>query len=124
MIQAAFYSDKSSGSISLKLHGHAGAAKKGEDIVCASASILVYTVAQTLQYMHANGLLRKKPRIEIADGDAVIVAKPKEESYAEVLLTFFVAEVGFSLLSHNYPQYVALTPFKLADEGRLKDSST
>ena len=115
MIQAAFYTDKSSGSISLKLTGHAGAAKKGEDIVCASASILAYTVAQTVQYMHAEGGLRKKPRIEFADGNATIVAKPKAESYAEVLHTCFVAQVGYSLLSHNYPQYVALTPFKLAD---------
>ena len=47
MIQAAFYTDKSSGSISLKLSGHAGAANKGQDIICSAASMLAYTVAQT-----------------------------------------------------------------------------
>lgn len=115
MIQAAFYTDKSSGSISLKVRGHAGAADKGNDIICASASILAYTVAQTMEYMYAEGNLRKKPRIEFVDGDATIVAKPKDESYAEALHTYFVAQVGYSLLAHNYPQYVELKSFKLAD---------
>ena len=115
MIQAAFFTDKSSGSISLKVRGHAGAAEKGNDIVCASSSILAYTVAQAMEYMYAEGGLRKKPRIEFADGDATIVAKPKDDSYAEALHTFFVAQVGYSLLAHNYPQYVELKPFKLAD---------
>ena len=115
MIQAAFFTDKSSGSITLKVRGHAGAAEKGQDIICSASSILAYTVAQTLEYMHAEGGLRKKPRIEFADGDATIVAKPKDESYAEALHTFFVAQVGYSLLAHNYPQYVELKPFKLTD---------
>lgn len=115
MVRAAFYTDKSSGSITLKLTGHAGAAEKGQDIVCASASILAYTVAQTMEYMHAEGGLRKKPRIEFSDGNATIVAKPKEDSYAEALHTFFVAQVGYSLLAHNYPQYVELKSFGLAD---------
>lgn len=115
MIEAAFYTDKSSGSISLKLYGHAGAAKKGSDIVCASASILAYMVAQTLEYMHAEGGLRKKPRIEFEDGNAIIVAKPKAESFAEALHTFFVAQVGYALLARNYPQYVELKSFKLTD---------
>lgn len=115
MIQASFYTDKSSGSISLKVCGHAGAAKRGEDIVCASASILAYMVAQTMEYLYAEGGLRKKPRIEFSGGDATIVAKPKDESHAEVLHTFFVAQVGYSLLAHNYPQYVELKPFKLAE---------
>ena len=85
MVRAAFYTDKSSGSITLKLTGHAGAAEKGQDIVCASASILAYTVAQTMEYMHAEGGLRKKPRIEFSDGNATIVAKPKEDSYASTV---------------------------------------
>ena len=115
MIQAAFYTDKSSGSISLKLSGHAGAAEKGQDIICSAASMLAYTVAQAVQYMHAEGGLRKKPRIEMADGSANIVVKPKDESYAEALHTFFVAQVGYSLLAHNYPQFVELKPFVLTE---------
>lgn len=116
MVKAEFFTNKESGSISMKLSGHAGQAKKGEDIVCAAASILAYTVAQALQFMYEQGDLRKKPHIKLAEGDTVIVAKPKAESYAEALHTFFVAQVGYHLLSHNYPQYVTLSSFGDSDD--------
>ena len=111
MVKAEFFTDKESGSITMKLSGHAGQAKQGEDIVCASASILAYTVAQTLQFMYEQGELKKKPHLKLEEGDTIIVAKPKPEAYAEVLHTFFVAQVGYHLLAHNYPQYVSLSSF-------------
>lgn len=111
MIHAAFYTDKESGSITLRLSGHAGQAKKGEDTVCAAASMLAYTVAQSLQFMHEEGKLKNRPKLKLAPGDSVIEAMPKEDAYAEALHIFFVAQVGFHLLSHNYPQYVALSSF-------------
>ena len=111
MIKAQFSIDKHSDSIILKLSGHAGAAKEGEDIICASASILAYTVAQMAQFMYEKKELRKKPTIKMEKGDAEIVIKPKKAMYAEALHTFFVAQVGFTLLAHNYPQYVELEMF-------------
>ena len=116
MITATFETNKESGSIALKLSGHAGAAEKGNDIICASATMLAYTVAQVLQFMYEQGELQKKPHIKLTDGNAVIVAKPKPESYAEALHTFFVAQVGYHLLSHNYPQFVELNSFGEAEE--------
>ena len=115
MVKAEFFTNKESGSITLKLTGHAGQAKKGEDIVCAGASILAYTVAQAMQFMYEQGELKKKPRISLKEGDTIIVAKPKPESYAEALHTFFVAQVGYHLLAHNYPQYVTLSSFSDSD---------
>lgn len=111
MVKAEFFTNKEAGSITLKLSGHAGQAKKGEDIVCAAASILAYTVAQALQFMYEEGDLQKKPHLKLEEGDTIIVAKPKAESYAEALHTFFVAQVGYHLLSRNYPQYVSLSSF-------------
>ena len=108
MITASFAYQKEADTISLKVNGHAGMDDKGHDIVCSAASILTYTIAQYLQYVDKQSGLREKPKIEIKDGDALIVAKPTEEYMGEVLNAFFVAEVGFSLLSHNYPQYVEL----------------
>ena len=116
MVRADFFTNKESGSITLKLTGHAGQAKKGEDIVCAGASILAYTVAQALQFMYEQGELQKKPRIKLEEGDTIIVAKPKTDSYAEALHTFFVAQVGYHLLAHNYPQYVTLSSFADSDD--------
>ena len=111
MLTAEFFTNKESGSITLKLTGHADQAKKGEDIVCAAASILAYTVAQSLQFMYEQGDLQKKPHIKLDEGDTIIVAKPKTDSYAEALHTFFVAQVGYHLLAHNYPKYVTLSSF-------------
>ena len=120
MLNAEFFTNKESGSITLKLTGHAGQAKKGEDIVCASSSILAYTVAQALQFMYEQGDLQKKPHLKLEEGDTIIVAKPKADSYAEALHTFFVAQVGYHLLAHNYPQYVTLTSFGDSDEAMHK----
>lgn len=108
MITARFYQKPGNGSIHMTLKGHAGAAPKGEDLICAAATMLAYTVAQAVQFMYENGNLKKKPKIRIADGEAVIIATPNEESYAEVLHTFWVAQCGIHVLRRNYPQNVRL----------------
>ena len=115
MVRAEFFTNKESRSITLKLTGHAGQAEQGKDIVCAAASILAYTVAQVLQFMYEQGDLQKKPHLKLAEGDTVIIAKPKPESYDEALHTFFVAQAGYHLLQHNYPQYVTLSSFGDSD---------
>lgn len=111
MIKVKFEQQKDIDTIIMKVEGHAGLNKEGHDVICSAASILAYTVAQYLQYVQNRGGLQKKPRIKLNDGDALIVAKPTKEYEAEVLNAFFVAEVGYSLLAHNYPQYVELSMF-------------
>ncbi len=111
MIKASFIHDKKLGAVILKVDGHAGQGEKGHDIVCSAASILTYTIAQYLQYVNEQGGLKQKPHITLNDGDALIIAKPTEEYEGEVLNAFFVAEVGYSLLAQNYPQYVELKMF-------------
>lgn len=108
MIQVTLSTNRFNGCISLRLSGHAGAGETGKDIICASASILSYTVAQTLKFMHFKGDLKKKPHIKLKEGSTVITACPKAEAYDEAFHTFFVAQVGYSLLEHNYPDYVSL----------------
>ena len=98
MITARFYQKPSNGSIHMTLKGHAGAAPKGEDLVCASATMLAYTVAQAVQFMHEQGKLKKKPKIRITDGEATIIATPIEEAYAEALHTYWVAQCGIHVL--------------------------
>ena len=115
MVKAEFFANKESGSITLKLTGHAGQAEHGKDIVCSAASILAYTVAQALQFQYEEGGLKKKPHLKLAPGDTVIIAKPKAEHYEETLHTFFVAQVGYCLLAKTYPQYVELSSFGEAE---------
>ena len=111
MVRAEFSRSDADGSITLVVNGHAGAAKEGEDIVCSSASILAYTAAQTLRFMYEDGGLKEKPTIRVEKGDALIVAKPNDDRYKEALHTFFVVQVGFLLLSRNYPEFVSLKSF-------------
>jgi uncharacterized protein YsxB (DUF464 family) len=111
MVRAEFFTNRESGSITMKLSGHAQQAEHGKDIVCSAASILAYTVAQTLQFQYEEGGLKKKPHLKLEPGDTVIVAKPRPERFEEALHTFFVAQVGYSLLAKTYPQYVSLSSF-------------
>ena len=108
MITARFYQKPSNGSIHMTLKGHADAAPKGEDLICASATMLAYTVAQAVQFMFENNKLKKKPKIQISDGEATIIATPTEDGYAEALHTFWVAQCGVHVLAHNDPGNVKL----------------
>ena len=110
MIKAHF--EKEEGKfLSLCIEGHAGQAEKGKDIVCSAASILAYTVAQTITQMDKQGWLKKKPHINLKEGKGLITCFPNDGYFDECLMAFFVAEVGYSLLSKNYPQYVEIKLF-------------
>lgn len=108
MIKIHFWQEKDKGSVHMKVKGHANVAPKGEDLVCASATMLVYTVAQAMMFMYEQGQLEEKPRIRIREGKAIVVAKPKEDYLAEVLHTFWVAQCGAHTLARNYPDAVSL----------------
>ena len=110
MITATFEREEGK-FVSMSVEGHAGQAESGKDIICSAASILAYTVAQTLTQMHKQGWLKKKPHINLNEGKSLITCVPNEGYYDECLMVFFVAEMGYHLLASNYPQYVALNPF-------------
>lgn len=108
MIKIHFWQEKDKGSIHMKVKGHSHTAPKGADLVCASATMLVYTVGQAMAFMYEQGQLEEKPRISIREGKAIVVAKPKEEYFAEALHTFWVAQCGAHTLACNYPEEVIL----------------
>lgn len=95
-------------SFILSVKGHAGSAEEGHDLVCASASILAYTVAQCVSDMHKAGGLRKKPNVRLDKGDAEVVFKPKKAYTDEAMNLLWVAENGFALLAHNFPDNLTL----------------
>lgn len=108
MITARFYLKPSQGSIHMTLKGHAGAAPKGEDLICAAATMVAYMAAQAVQFLWQEGKLKKKPKIHITDGEATVIATPTEDGYAEALHTFWVCQCGIHVLCHNYPHGVEL----------------
>ena len=112
MVVAKFGMDASRLMASLHVKGHAGQNPPGNDIVCASASILAYTLAQNIKMSEELGHLKYSPKIKLKEGDSIITCRAKDdETYAEVLHTFLVIQTGYQLLAHNYPQYVAVDMF-------------
>ena len=107
MVKVSFKTAENDESFIIIVEGHAGQADPGQDIICASASILVYTLAQTVTDMHNAGRLRKKPRIRIENGDAEIVLKPKKGFFSEAFLTVHTIKRGFDLLCSNFPDFVS-----------------
>lgn len=103
MIQIRFSFREPEGGVRLTLRGHAGFAPKGRDLVCAGASTLVYTLAEALERMYIQGMLRKCPRMEIREGRADLEALPKPEYVQEILLVFWVIEAGLHNLGMQFP---------------------
>lgn len=107
MVKINFWKDPESKAICMKVQGHANTGPEGADLVCASATMLVYTVAQAITFMHQQGYT-EKPRIKIRKGKAKVSVVPKEEYYAEVLHSFWTVQCGAHMLAVNYPEAVSL----------------
>jgi uncharacterized protein YsxB (DUF464 family) len=107
MIKVKFTYDRDKRECSLTVDGHAGQAEMGKDIVCASASILAFTIAQVVTLMDRHGDLEEPPTLDLENGDATIVCRAKDDYlFAELMQDFFVIKTGYQLLAYNYPQYV------------------
>ena len=107
MIQAKFY-EKTRGSVHLVILGHAGAAPRGKDPICAGVSALACTAAQSVVALYRQGMLRCKPKIILEDGYAAIIATPRREYLGEVMLTYWVIQTGLAVIAANYPKYLHL----------------
>lgn len=112
MIHTVFY--QKDGTVCMQMQGHAKTAPKGEDLVCAAATTLAYTLAQAVQFLYEQGRLDEKPTIQIEDGYAFVSASPNGDSLAETLMVFWVSQVGAYVLEHNYPQAVCLMPMEVS----------
>ena len=110
MIKARF-SETDTGHFIMSIKGHAGASEVGQDIVCASASILAYTVAQLVKDYGMKDMLKKKPTILLKKGSSTVTCTPKKEYYDEVKHSYYVVQTGINLLAHNYPQCVDVKLF-------------
>ena len=112
MVVAKFTMDEGKKRVSLRVRGHAGLAPHGFDILCASVSILTYTLAQNLKGIENRGGLKYPLKFKTKDGDAIITCRAKDdEEYSELLHIYCVIQTGFILLAHNYPQFVAVEMF-------------
>ena len=109
MIKVKYTYDRDKRECSLLVKGHAGQADIGKDLICASASILAYTIAQVIKALEHHGDLSEPPTIDLESGDATIVCRAKDDYlFTEMVQYFLVAKTGYELLAYNYPDYVQI----------------
>lgn len=86
----------------LSFKGHAKSAPKGEDLVCAAASILAFTAMQAVEGREDLFF----PSILQSDGEISISCNPKDGQIGrckDILDTVFT---GCEILANRYPEYV------------------
>lgn len=90
----------------LTVQGHAGSGEVGHDLVCASASILVYTLASFAKNTHKARQI-KKFKVKLDEGDAEISFKAKPRYRTAITLVCDAICGGFQLLAYNYPENIS-----------------
>lgn len=88
------------------VEGHAHSGEAGHDLVCASASILAYTLAAFVKNMEASGQT-KSPTVILGEGKAFIHCKAPKAYKSLVTLAFDTVCGGFDLLAHDYPDNIS-----------------
>lgn len=90
--------------ISLAMDGHAGYADAGSDIVCAAASILVYTFASRLREITGGDGLYAS----LAPGEARVKVDADWRIAGECTAVLDTITAGFMLLADKYPDHVSV----------------
>lgn len=85
--------------------GHAQSAPKGEDLVCAAVSALVYTLAANVEGLAKDKSKFRRAKTEVEEGKAVI-SLDAVHGYENVLtLVFDAICVGFEVIANKNPEY-------------------
>ena len=88
------------------VEGHALSGEPGHDLVCASASILTYTLATNVLNMRDNGQVRDT-FTAMDDGKAEVSCTPRHNLRNSVTLIYDSICAGFELLAHQYPDNIS-----------------
>ena len=90
----------------VEVQGHAKSGEAGHDLVCASASILVYTLSSFVENMK-QARQAYSPTVLLKEGDALISCSPPGRYKGAVTLVFDSICGGFELLSKDYPDNIS-----------------
>lgn len=92
--------------MSLTVQGHAGTAPHGQDLVCAAATMLCYTMAQNAIEMRKAGWLEEDPVIKLVHGEGDVIFRPKEDHKEQAALCMQTIMTGYDVLANTYPDAV------------------
>ena len=90
----------------VSIEGHAHSGEIGHDLVCASTSILAYTLAAFVNNMKEAGQT-KYPTIELKEGQALIACNAPSKYKNTVTFAFDAICAGFDLLAQDYPDNIS-----------------
>lgn len=83
----------------LSVNGHAGYAEKGQDIVCAGVSAIVYAL---LGWLENNSEYARFVSIDDNNGEVIIACEGSEK----VSAVFYMAAIGIENIMNTYPDHV------------------
>lgn len=89
----------------VSVKGHAQSGEVGHDLVCASASILIYTLASFVQNLKDSGQVRYNFAV-LNEGDAIVSCQTPNRYKGAVTLVFDSICGGFELLARDYPDNI------------------
>jgi uncharacterized protein YsxB (DUF464 family) len=90
----------------IEVEGHAMSGEEGHDLVCASASILTYTLASFVRNTN-KARQSKKIEIKLDAGNSIVGCKAKRDYKLAITLVFDAICGGFELLARNYPNNIS-----------------
>ena len=93
-------------ALKVTVEGHAHSGVPGHDLVCASASILLYTLASFARNTK-KARQSHKLKVKLDNGDAEVSLKAKSHFKAPITLVFDSICGGFELLARSYPQNIS-----------------
>ena len=99
MITVVYHRDRNR----VELEGHAYSGEAGHDLICASAS---HTLATLTKNMENAGQI-KHPKVEIAEGYALISCNVPGRYKPTVTFAFDAICAGFDLLAQSYPDNIS-----------------
>lgn len=92
--------------LTVKITGHAESAEKGKDLICASASILFYTLVENVDRMQRES--KCKAQIKALEGDAEVKVIASPDYHDEVTKVINTIMVGYEILAEEYPEYLSI----------------
>ena len=106
--ETGFAGVSGNGSIQrLTVHGHAGYARSGEDIVCAAASAIIYTTAGALEI-----LCGVNDSCEVEKDGFFEITLPANEDISTVHRADIIMEtayIGFKQIESSYPGFLKVS---------------
>ena len=91
--------DRNGETHTLSVNGHAGYAEKGQDIVCAGVSAIVYAL---IGWLENNSDEARFISIDEMGGEVIISC----EGDSDVASVFYMAAVGIEQIMNTYPDHV------------------